>query len=117
MDGSVTGGNATGGDATGGGATGGNTTLIVVAAGGNITHGAELQKVGPLLFVCCKYRTCSIIHPPRINASPPLQGLSYCAGFLSRKHAPPCSNSYICVHLLDRACAIRDIHIYAFVIT
>ena len=29
--------------------------------------------------------------PPRINAPPPppLRGLSYCAGFLSRKHAPP----------------------------
>ena len=35
------------------------------------------------------YRTCSIIRPPQINALPPFRGLSYCAGFLSRKHAPP----------------------------
>ena len=53
------------------------------------------------------YRTCSIIRPPRINAPPPLQGLSYCAGFLSHKHAPPPSPAltrpYMRVRLLDRA--------------
>ena len=64
MDGSVTGGNATGGGATGGGATGGgatggNTTFIVVAAGGNIIHGAELQKVGPCCL--CVASTCTYI--------------------------------------------------------
>ena len=55
--------------------------------------------------------------PPSNKRPPPLRGLSYCAGFLSRTHAPPpppppCSEPYmyIRVRLLDRACAIRDIH-------
>ena len=50
--------------------------------------------------------------PPSNKRPPPLRGLSYCAGFLSRTHAPPCSDPYmyIRVRLLDRACAIRDIH-------
>ena len=53
------------------------------------------------------YRTCSIIRPPRINAPPPLRGLSYCAGFLSRKHAPPCSDPYIYKRALTRS-RVRD---------
>ena len=54
--------------------------------------------------------------PPSNKRPPPLRGLSYCAGFLSRTHAPPpCSDPYMYVRaltiiiIIDRACAIRDI--------
>ena len=58
------------------------------------------------------YRTCSIICPPRINAPPPLWGLSYCAGFLSRKHAPPPRSDYaVYTHALTRSSARYAIYV------
>ena len=53
-----------------------------------------------LIIVTREYRTCSIMCPPQINALPPLWGLSYCAGFLSRKPRPPALTRpiYVCAY-------------------
>ena len=69
------------------------------------------KRVRNMADIAAIYRTCSIIcPPPPPNKHPPLRWPSYCAGFLSCKHAPPPALTQV-VHTcaLTRS-RVRDIH-------
>ena len=63
----------------------------------------RLRLLDVLLVYQPQYRTCLDYTPASNKRPPPLRGLSYCAGFLSRKHAPALTRTHIRVCLLDRA--------------
>ena len=53
-----------------------------------------------------KLHTYSTIRPPRKYAPTPLGGRSYCTGFLSCTHAPPCGSPAVmyCMYMYSLAC-------------